>query len=126
MRKVVPYQTFRGLERALDIGGRWFDVLSRAGDGRVSRGELQRAAGSVGGGRAATGVLVLFRRPRRSPVPEGRVRLGAVRSTLHTLGDQQLLYLAPRFYSPLDGGEPAPDEAEGGGHLVDALKHRVS
>lgn len=44
MHKVTPYRTRRGLERALDNGGRWYDLFSRAGDGRVSESELSRAA----------------------------------------------------------------------------------
>jgi len=46
MRQVVPYKTARGLERALDNGGRWFNVFTRAGDGKVTADELGKAAGA--------------------------------------------------------------------------------
>ena len=46
MRQVIPYKTARGLERALDNGGRWFNLFTSAGDGKVSANELAKAAGS--------------------------------------------------------------------------------
>jgi hypothetical protein len=57
MRKVKPYRTFHGAARALDNGGRFFNLFTRAGDDVVSRAELARVAGVTGG---VTGALVFF------------------------------------------------------------------
>jgi hypothetical protein len=47
MRRVTPYKTYAGLERALDNGGRAFDLTSHARDGQVTVAELRAAAGSA-------------------------------------------------------------------------------
>ena len=48
MREVQPYQTERGLLRALDNGGRFFNIFTKAGDDRITRAELAKAAGTFG------------------------------------------------------------------------------
>jgi hypothetical protein len=45
VREVVPYKTLRGAGRALDNGGRLFNLFAKADDGLVSGAELARAAG---------------------------------------------------------------------------------
>ena len=45
MREVVPYRTLGGAKRALDNGGRFFNLFAEADDGVVSGAELARAAG---------------------------------------------------------------------------------
>jgi hypothetical protein len=45
MRQVRPYQTVWGARRALDNGGRFYNVWTQAGDNVVDPGELARAAG---------------------------------------------------------------------------------
>ena len=47
MRKVVPYRTVSGAKNALDNGGRIYNLLSRAKDGRITGGELTKAAGVI-------------------------------------------------------------------------------
>jgi len=45
VREVVPYKTLAGAKRALDNGGRFFNLFAKADDGVVSGVELARAAG---------------------------------------------------------------------------------
>jgi hypothetical protein len=45
MREVRPYRTVQGAKRALDNGGRFFNVFAQSGDDRVDSAELARAAG---------------------------------------------------------------------------------
>jgi hypothetical protein len=45
MREIKPYQTFRGAQRALDNGGRFYNVFARSGDDILEPAELARAAG---------------------------------------------------------------------------------
>ncbi|ANM30349.1 hypothetical protein ABI59_13370 [Acidobacteria bacterium Mor1] len=57
MRRVQPYKTFNGAARALDNGGRFYNLFTRAGDETVSTAELRRVAAASGGIR---GALVFF------------------------------------------------------------------
>jgi hypothetical protein len=45
MRQLVPYRTVQGARNALDNGGRFYNLMARAGDDVVDGGELARAAG---------------------------------------------------------------------------------
>ena len=45
MRQLKPYQTVWGARRALDNGGRFYNLWTQAGDNVVDTGELARAAG---------------------------------------------------------------------------------
>ena len=45
MRQLSPYRTVQGARRALDNGGRFYNLLTRAGDNVVEGVELARAAG---------------------------------------------------------------------------------
>jgi hypothetical protein len=45
MRQLIPYQTVQGAARALDNGGRFYNLFTRAGDNVVQGVELARAAG---------------------------------------------------------------------------------
>jgi hypothetical protein len=45
MRQIKPYQTVWGARRALDNGGRFYNLWTQAGDNVVDSGELARAAG---------------------------------------------------------------------------------
>lgn len=49
MKKVIPYKTLTGAMRALDNGGRFFNLFTRAGDGEISQSEVSKAAGVLGG-----------------------------------------------------------------------------
>lgn len=44
MREVQPYRTERGLLKALDNGGRFFNIFTKAGDAQITRAELAKAA----------------------------------------------------------------------------------
>lgn len=57
MRKVTPYRRLRAAAAALDNGGRFFNVFTRAGDEVVTKAELAKVAG-VGGG--LTGAALFF------------------------------------------------------------------
>ena len=57
MRKLTPYRSLRGAAKALDNGGRFFNVFTHAGDEVVTKAELAKVAG-VGGG--LTGALLFF------------------------------------------------------------------
>ncbi len=48
MREVHPYKTQGGLLKALDNGGRFFNIFTKAGDDRITRAELAKAAGVFG------------------------------------------------------------------------------
>ena len=45
MREIRPYKTLHGARRALDNGGRFYNLFARAGDDVVDPAELARAAG---------------------------------------------------------------------------------
>jgi len=45
MRRLSPYRTVQGASRALDNGGRFYNLFTRAGDNVVQGAELARAAG---------------------------------------------------------------------------------
>ena len=45
MRQLSPYRTLQGAKRALDNGGRFYNLFTRAGDNVVEGVELARAAG---------------------------------------------------------------------------------
>lgn len=45
MRQIQPYQTMWGARKALDNGGRFYNLWAQAGDNVVDAGELARAAG---------------------------------------------------------------------------------
>ena len=45
MREVHPYKTEGRMLKALDNGGRFFNVFTKAGDDRITRAELAKAAG---------------------------------------------------------------------------------
>jgi len=45
MREIKPYKTLQGAKASLDNGGRFFNLLTRAGDDRINNVELAKAAG---------------------------------------------------------------------------------
>lgn len=45
MREIMPYKTLSGARKALDNGGRFYNLFAKAGDNVVESGELARAAG---------------------------------------------------------------------------------
>jgi hypothetical protein len=45
VRELKPYRTVAGAKAALDNGGRFYNLLSMADDDRISKAELNRAAG---------------------------------------------------------------------------------
>ena len=47
MREIRPYQTALGARKALDNGGRFYNLFARANDSVVESAELARAAGST-------------------------------------------------------------------------------
>jgi hypothetical protein len=49
MRELKPYQTLAGAKAALDNGGRFYNLVALADDKRISKGELNKAAGVFGG-----------------------------------------------------------------------------
>lgn len=53
MRELKPYQTLQGLKKAIDNGGRFYNLFTAADDAVVSRGELAKAAGSFTAGTTA-------------------------------------------------------------------------
>ena len=53
MRELKPYQTLAGAKAALDNGGRFYNLVALADDNRISKGELNKAAGVFGSGQKA-------------------------------------------------------------------------
>lgn len=45
MRELQPYKTLLGAQRALDNGGRFYNMFARAGDEVIDQAELAKAAG---------------------------------------------------------------------------------
>ncbi len=45
MRELKPYRTVAGAKAALDNGGRFYNLLAMADDNRISKAELNKAAG---------------------------------------------------------------------------------
>ena len=45
MKQIVPYKTLQGALNALDNGGRFYNVFTKAGDEKITDSELCRAAG---------------------------------------------------------------------------------
>jgi hypothetical protein len=50
MKEIKPYKTVTGLTKAIDNGGRFYNLFSHAEDNVVSRGELAKAAGAFSSG----------------------------------------------------------------------------
>lgn len=50
MRELKPYRTMHGLQRAIDNGGRFYNLLTTADDRVVTRAELAKAAGVFSAG----------------------------------------------------------------------------
>jgi hypothetical protein len=50
VKELKPYRTLRGLQTAIDNGGRFYNLLAAADDKIVSRGELAKAAGVLTAG----------------------------------------------------------------------------
>lgn len=48
MRELKPYRSLPGAKAALDNGGRFYNLLSKADDARISKAELKQAAGVFG------------------------------------------------------------------------------
>ena len=59
MKKVYPYRTAAGALRALDNGGRFYHLFSRAGDDVITPAELRRVAGAFGDDRPAAAFFAL-------------------------------------------------------------------
>jgi hypothetical protein len=53
MRELKPYHTVNGLKKAIDNGGRFYNLFTAANDAVVSRGELAKAAGVFSAGVSA-------------------------------------------------------------------------
>ena len=48
MKEITPYKTLEGAKRALDNGGRFFNLFTKAGDGKITQSEISKAAGVLG------------------------------------------------------------------------------
>lgn len=53
VREIKPYATVQGLRKALDNGGRFYNLFQLAEDNVVSKGELAKAAGVFSAGASA-------------------------------------------------------------------------
>lgn len=49
MREVIPYKTVPGALKALDNGGRFYNIFTKADDGTITDSEMFKAAGVVSG-----------------------------------------------------------------------------
>jgi hypothetical protein len=80
MREIKPYRTESGLMRALDNGGRLYNIMSRGGDNIITHGELARAAGSLSTG---TNAFLFFDMAKQDLPEEACERaVNALESTL--------------------------------------------
>ena len=71
MREVHPYKTESGLLKALDNGGRFFNVFTRAGDDQITRAELAKAAGVFG---SIPKAVLFFEMAQQALAPQARKR----------------------------------------------------
>lgn len=49
MKKIIPYKTTRNALASLDNGGRFYNLITKADDGKISSAELSKAAGVFSG-----------------------------------------------------------------------------
>jgi len=49
MKKIVPYKTAKKALTSLDNGGRFYNLITKANDGKINSAELSRVAGLVSG-----------------------------------------------------------------------------
>lgn len=71
MREVHPYKTAGGLLKALDNGGRFFNIFTRAGDDKITRSELAKAAGEFG---STPKAVLFFEMAQQALAPLARTR----------------------------------------------------
>ncbi len=71
MREVQPYKTEGGLLKALDNGGRFFNVFTRARNDQITRAELAKAAGVFGSKPKA---VLFFEMAQQALAPQARTR----------------------------------------------------
>ena len=77
MRELVPYKTLRGAQKALDNGGRFFNLFSAAADNVVDPSELAKASGSLSLG---TKAFLFFEMALLDLPPEERAETTALLS----------------------------------------------
>ena len=71
MREVHPYKTESRLLKALDNGGRFFNVFTKAGDDQITRAELAKAAGVFGSSPKA---VLFFEMAQHALTPEAQAK----------------------------------------------------
>ncbi len=70
MREIHPYKTVKGLLKAIDNGGRFYNLFSHSDDNAVSKGELAKAAGVFSSGANA---ILFLEMAQQELSPENRV-----------------------------------------------------
>lgn len=65
MKKITPYKTTRNALASLDNGGRFYNLITKADDGKISTAELSKAAGVFSGKQQ----MVLFLEMSLSTLP---------------------------------------------------------
>ncbi len=75
MREIRPYRTAAGLRKALDNGGRFYNLWSTAGDDVVTRAELAEAAGSLSAGSTAFLFLEMAQKDLPEPVQKAAIAM---------------------------------------------------
>lgn len=96
MKIIRPYQTVEGALRALDNGGRFFNIFTSAGDDVVTSAELKKAAGVFSSDQAA----YLFFAMALADLDEGDRR--EVESRLDPGLRNGLRLLGPKVVSPVE------------------------
>ncbi|UCE59740.1 MAG: hypothetical protein JSU63_20150 [Phycisphaerales bacterium] len=80
MREIRPYRTAAGLRKALDNGGRFYNLWSTAGDDIVTKAELAEAAGALTAG--STAFLFLEMAQQDLPVPVQKAAIAMLEPAL--------------------------------------------
>ncbi|MEM9303670.1 MAG: hypothetical protein AAGE01_16240 [Pseudomonadota bacterium] len=105
VRKITPYRTKRNAVKALDNGGRLFNLLTHADDGRISAAELGKAAGIIGDRQS----MFLHLDMALAPLDDARVR--EVRSMLSDKLKAAYKRKGPRQATPAEGRSIEPGRA---------------
>jgi hypothetical protein len=77
MRELVPYKTLHGAQKALDNGGRFYNLFSAAADNIIEPSELARATGSLSLG---TKAFLFFEMALMDLPPDQRAKTTALLS----------------------------------------------
>jgi len=96
MKQVIPYSSMQDALSSLDNGGRFYNIFTKAGDGKVDPAELSKVAGIIGDRQR----MFLFYELALSNLEQSAV--DEVQSALSPELNQQYQLNRPKNYKPSD------------------------